>query len=179
MEETPQLPVNPSPPPPVTLPLEPVASPSTVATTSSEHFLHGWVAKLSLGIVIAFVLVFGFSVGYSMSVRKNSLVIANQPYSLALMVKRATLSRGGFVVIRTASRTLQVVAKTEYLPADEYNDIPVDRDRNNNLTPRAGDTLVAVIFEDTDGDFQFTQADAVAKDFFGNPISVPFKIRSF
>lgn len=118
----------------------------------------------------------GFGLTYYMNIPKNYLQVDNQPYGPVLRIKKLSLTKGGVVVIRTASRGLEIVAQTEYLPPDIYYNVPVDSDLRFHVKPKTGDTVFATIYEDTNDNFSFDNADRVARNIFGQPVMEPFKI---
>lgn len=160
------------------LPEQPVELPQPEQLHPKSKYVRMFLLP-ALGMLVFAVAGVSFGISYYLTVPKSSIVVENQPFRSIMRIKKATLINGGIVVIKTASRVLQVVAKTDYLLPDTYVNIPLDADMKREAKPNTGDTVFAAIYDDVNGNQLIDEADKVASNIFGQPVSVPFKITIF
>lgn len=144
-------------------------------------------AIIALASIIALIFVGVIYVLIFNVVSKSNIEVADQPLSDKIMVKKAVIKKGGFVVVYARGRFGAPgarIAQTEYLIPDTYTDFSL------NLLPtyqfegmqqlielQPGDKMTAIVYEDTNGDQRPDPAtDKPARDLFGNLISASFVI---
>lgn len=171
--------------PPIPTPNIPVAPSPNLSTEPPKPESTGIKLPWTVLITILVTLLLGaaFIPIYIILIKPlvgNSIVIKDQPSSTSIRVEKLALTRPGYLVFYLKGRTPPggaAIAATAYITPDTYTDFEVELVFPTQYPLMPGDTIEAIIFQDTDGDrFLDHDKDTPTKDLFGNKIQVVFKV---